>query len=195
MKKQGELIAIAGCMFSGKNRLAHNLVQNFKEQGLTSCFFKASCDQRGGKNIIIRNLGQVPAIVIDDHNPEQILSHDKNEVIVIDEGQFFNQQIIYVLEELRKRGKIVIVIGLDTNFKGEPFHPMPEIIAIADERFFPQMARCAVCGKVASRTQKLNPDGTPADNNSPLIDSGGELVGDRYEPRCRACHEPPKKIK
>ncbi|MDD5289630.1 MAG: thymidine kinase [Patescibacteria group bacterium] len=192
MKNQGKLIAIAGCMFSGKNRLAHNLVQNFKEQGLTSCFFKASCDQRGGKNIIIRGLGQVSATIIDDRNPEQILSHAQNEVIVIDEGQFFNQKIIGVLEELRKRGKIVVVIGLDTNFKGEPFHPMPEIIAIADERFFPQMARCAVCGQVASRTQKLNLDGTPAGHNSPLIDSGGEHSGDRYEPRCRSCYQPPQ---
>lgn len=195
MKKQGKIIVVVGCMFSGKNRLVAELVKKFKKRGLGTCFFKASCDTRSGKHIVVRGVGRVLASVVDGQKPKQILYQVKGDVVVIDEGHFFHQRIIDVLEELREKGKIVIITGLDTDFKGRPFHPVPGIIAIADQRFFPKMARCAVCGKVASRTQKLNSDGTPAGDNSPLLDSGGEKAGDRYEPRCRRCHQPPKRSK
>ena len=107
-------------------------------------------------------------------------------VIAIDEVQFFDDDVVAVCEELALRGKRVIVAGLDTDFRGEPFGPMPALLAKA-ESVRKLHAICMVCGGEASRTQRLI-DGQPAYYEDPVV-----LIGasESYEARCRGCHQVP----
>ncbi|MCS7039153.1 MAG: thymidine kinase, partial [Caldilineales bacterium] len=109
-------------------------------------------------------------------------------VIAVDEVQFFDEGIIAVCNELAHRGLRVIVAGLDTDFRGEPFGPMPVLMAQA-EQVDKLHAICMRCGAEASRTQRLI-DGQPAYYGDPVV-----LIGasEKYEARCRACHEVPRR--
>ena len=102
------------------------------------------------------------------------------QVVGIDEGQFFDVQLVGVCEQLAGMGKRVIVAGLDQDYKGRPFEPMPQLLAIA-EYITKTLAICMRCGAPANRTQRL------------VQNSGRVLVGaaGSYEARCRLCYEPP----
>jgi len=108
-------------------------------------------------------------------------------VVAIDEAQFFDDQIIHVVQTLADRGLRVIVAGLDTDFRGEPFGPMPELIVKA-EKVDKLQAICMVCGEAASRTQRLV-NGKPARYHDPVVIVG---AAEMYEARCRQHHEVPK---
>jgi thymidine kinase len=108
-------------------------------------------------------------------------------VVAIDEAQFFDENIINVVDELAERGLRVIVAGLDLNFKGEPFGCMPVLMARA-ERVDKLQAICMVCGEPASRTQRLV-NGKPARYDDPVIIVG---AAELYEARCRTHHEVPR---
>jgi len=120
--------------------------------------------------------------------PNDILSKlEKNtEVVAIDEVQFFTNGIIDISQQLADEGRRVIIAGLDQDFRGEPFGPVPKLLAIA-EYIDKLQAICMICGKAASRTQRLV-NGVPAKYSDPTI-----LVGakESYEARCRKCHEVP----
>ena len=105
-------------------------------------------------------------------------------VVAIDEGQFFDRDLVKLCAELAGRGVRVIIAGLDTDFRGEPFGPMPQLMAEA-EQVAKLQAICVVCGGPASRTQRLI-DGRPAGYNDPVIMVGASEV---YEARCRGCHQ------
>jgi thymidine kinase len=105
------------------------------------------------------------------------------EVVAIDEAQFFDSSIPQVCNELAERGLRVIVAGLDMDFRGEPFGPMPVLMAQA-EQVDKLQAICQSCGAPASRTQRLI-NGQPASYDDPVILVGAEEV---YEARCRMCH-------
>ena len=190
---KGTIICITGCMFCGKGGCAREVIQFYRKVkkcgGATN--FKSSIDSRGGEDIIIRNYGLIRAKVIDHKHPEQILHLAESEIILIDDAHFFTEGIVETVVELRRRDKIVIINGLDTDFRGLPFHPMPEIMEVSNCCVFPREATCALCGEVACRTQKLTTNGAPALADSPLFDSGGEKCGDKYEPRCLKHHQPP----
>jgi thymidine kinase len=100
-------------------------------------------------------------------------------VVGIDEVQFFGNEVVAVCEALAQRGLRVICAGLDLDFRGQPFEPMPELLARA-EFITKELALCVVCGNPASRSQR--------------IVSGGERVvvgaAGAYEARCRKCHSP-----
>ena len=108
------------------------------------------------------------------------------DVVAVDEGQFFDLAIPGVCNVLASRGTRVIVAGLDTDFRGEPFGPMPQLMAEA-EKVDKLQAICVVCGAPASRTQRLI-NGVPASFNDPVIFVG---ASEAYEARCRHCHEVP----
>jgi thymidine kinase len=119
----------------------------------------------------------------------QILGHVKEEdqIIAIDELQFFDEHIVEVISRLVKMGKKVIGTGLDLDFKAEPFGFMPELLCLAD-KVDKLTAVCMKCGADnATRTQRLI-DGQPVDKNSPLIMIGGD---ETYEARCIKCYELP----
>ena len=105
----------------------------------------------------------------------------------MDEAQFFDDELIEVVEEMATRGLRVVIAGLDMNFKGEPFGCMPALMARA-EQVDKLQAICMVCGEPASRTQRLV-DGKPARYDDPVVIIG---ASEMYEARCRKHHEVPK---
>lgn len=126
--------------------------------------------------IRVRNAAQILSVVKDD-----------DEIVAIDELQFFDEHIVKVIANLMDNGKKVIGTGLDLDFKSEPFGYMPELMCIAT-KVDKLYAVCMKCGcEQATRTQRLV-DGEPADKNSPLIMIGGD---ETYEARCVKCYELP----
>jgi thymidine kinase len=107
-------------------------------------------------------------------------------VVGVDEAQFFDDEIIKVVQTLADRGLRVIVAGLDTDFRGEPFGPIPVLMARA-ERVDKYQAICMVCGEPATRTQRLV-NGKPARYDDPIVIIG---ASEMYEARCRQHHEVP----
>ncbi len=108
-------------------------------------------------------------------------------VVAVDEAQFFDYQIIDIVQKLADKGIRVIVAGLDTDFRGEPFGPMPVLMAKA-EHVDKLQAICMVCGEPASRTQRII-NGKPARFDEPVVIIG---AAEMYEARCRQHHEVPK---
>ncbi len=120
------------------------------------------------------------------HWPSEVLAAVETDtaVVAIDEVQFFGNGIMGVCETLASQGKRVILAGLDLDFRGEPFGPMPLLMALA-KTVDKLRAICVICGSEASRSQRLV-NGQPAHYDDPVILVGAEEV---YEARCRACHE------
>ncbi|MEK6567042.1 MAG: thymidine kinase, partial [Bacteroidota bacterium] len=102
------------------------------------------------------------------------------QVVGVDEGQFFKQNLVEVCEALANKGKRVIVAGLDQDYRGIPFEPMPQLLAIA-EYITKTLAICVVCGNPADRTQR-----TTASSERVVVGAK-----DMYEARCRRCHRIP----
>jgi thymidine kinase len=110
------------------------------------------------------------------------------QVVAIDEAQFLDGSIVEIATSLAARGRRVILAGTDTDFRGEPFGPMPSLMAVA-EVVDKLHAICVLCGAPASRNQRLV-EGRPARYDSPVIQIGGQ---ESYEARCRACHQVPRR--
>jgi len=125
----------------------------------------------------VENITEIPALLQDDVT-----------VVAIDEAQFFEDEIIPVVQDLVDRGIRVIVAGLDMDFRGVPFGQMPQLLAQA-EIVDKLQAICMVCGEEATRTQRLV-DGEPAYYDDPIIIVG---ASEMYEARCRIHHQVPKK--
>ncbi|GAF73188.1 unnamed protein product, partial [marine sediment metagenome] len=121
--------------------------------------------------------------------PKDILEsiEPDTEVIAIDEAQFYDDDIVLVCQKFADQGKRVIIAGLDQDFRGEPFGPIPKLLAVA-EYVNKLQAICIVCGNTASRTQRLV-NGQPAKYSDPTILIGAK---ESYEARCRKCHNVPK---
>jgi thymidine kinase len=123
--------------------------------------------------------------VADSAAIEAVVAETRADVVAIEEGQFFDQGLVEVCERLADRDRVVIVDGLNRDFLGRPFGPMPDLLAIAEEVVM-LSAICMVCGEEASRTQRLV-DGRPAKASDPLVVIGG-MGDERYEARCRKHH-------
>lgn len=189
-----QLEVIAGPMFSGKtDQLIEKLVRH-KIAGRTFQVFKPDIDVRFGKpdKIVSHGGSELTAVRIKIDRPQEILRFvsSKTEVVGIEEVQFFGSKIIEVCDELISRGKLVIVAGLPTDFRGEPFGPMPRLMAKAEkvERIH---AVCMVCGADADFTQRIV-NGKPARYNDPIVIVGASEL---YEARCRKHHKIPSKPK
>ncbi|MDM5209595.1 thymidine kinase [Cytobacillus kochii] len=190
----GWVEVICGSMFSGKSEELIRRVRRAQFAKQQIAVFKPQIDKRYSEESVVSHNG-ASFIAQPVACSEDILSFvtSDTEVVAIDEVQFFDNQIIEVVEMLAGNGHRVIVAGLDVDFRGEPFGPMPDLMATA-ELVTKLQAVCAVCGSPASRTQRLI-DGKPASYTDPTI-----LVGasESYEPRCREHHEvigKPKSIK
>ena len=121
--------------------------------------------------------------------PSDILTKIEKDttVVGIDEAQFFDPEVVQVAQQLATRGIRVLVAGLDTDFRGEPFGPMPVLMSMA-EHVDKLHAICMVCGDEASRTQRLV-NGKPARYDDPVVIVG---ASEMYEARCRVHHEVPR---
>lgn len=189
MKKEpvGKLEVICGSMFSGKSEeLMFRLrrAEYAKKKVLT---IKHEIDNRKSYSCIVSHDGckreAYPLGDCDDSIQKIVeLSHEVD-VVGIDEIQFFPVSTIEIIRELVNNKKRVIVAGLDTDFRGEPFGIVPHLMAIADE-VSKLRAICMGCGDEANFTQRLI-NGAPAKYDDPLILVGGEEC---YEPRCRRCY-------
>jgi thymidine kinase len=172
-------------MFSGKTeelirRLRRAVIAQQKIQ-----VFKPRLDHRYGVERVTSHNGLHVEAQPVDHAREIIeLLHPETTVVGIDEVQFFDWEIANVSQELAEAGVRVIAAGLDMDFRGEPFGPMPLMMAQA-ERVRKLQAICVVCGEAASRTQRLV-NGQPAAHDDQVIVVG---ASETYEARCRTCHE------
>ena len=185
-RKFGWIECICGSMFSGKSE---ELLRRIKRGVIAKqkiLLFKPSIDNRYEENkVSTHNGNSYESVNID--KAEQIyeyINDEKYDIIGIDEVQFFDEKIVEVINRLADDGIRVIVAGLDMDFKAEPFHPMPEIIAVS-EMVTKLHAVCNKCGKEASRSQRLI-DGEPARYDDPIVVIG---ASESYEARCRHCHE------
>jgi len=177
---QGWIEVIVGSMFSGKSeelirRLRRAQIAKQKVQ-----IFKPTIDTRyADDHIVSHSEMRIPSCAV--HSARELLERVEvdTEVVGIDEGQFFDQELPAVCSELADRGKRVIVAGLDQDYLGKPFEPMPQLLAIG-EYITKTLAICMVCGNPANHTQRLVPGGDRV-----LLGAQGT-----YEARCRACFDP-----
>ena len=183
---KGTLTVISGPMFSNKSGELLRLATVHRIAGREVSLFKHSLDDRyQGADAISTHGGASMAAEPVSTSSEVSLLASGADVVAIDEAQFFDEGLAAAAAQLVGAGVTVFVAGLDRNFKGDPFGPMPALMAIADE----VMKLKAVCMRCRSlngtMTQRLI-DGRPASRHSPVI-----LVGaaEAYEARCRDCHE------
>ncbi len=181
----GWIELICGSMFSGKTEELIRRLRRAKIAKQQVQVFKPIIDTRYADGEVTSHNGvQIDALPVG--NPAQVrkVLAPETTVIAIDEAQFFDDAVIALCEELADQGLRVIVAGLDLDFRGEPFGPVPSLMARA-EQVTKLQAICVECGGPASRTQRLI-EGRPAAYDDPVI-----LVGARevYEARCRGCHE------
>jgi thymidine kinase len=178
----GWIEVICGSMFSGKSEELIRRLRRAQIARQRVQIFKPKLDTRYCEDHIVSHSEmKIRSQLVSQ--PREILEllDGRSQVIGIDEGQFFDLHLVDVCNKLADTGKRVIVAGLDQDFRGNPFDPMPQLLAVA-EYITKTLAICVRCGAPANRTQRLveNPDRL--------------LVGatDAYEARCRLCFEPPE---
>ena len=177
----GWIEVICGSMFSGKTEELIRRVRRAQIARQKVELFKPSIDTRYSKNEIVSHDSQkLPSRVVKDANEIIPLSLEA-QVVAIDEAQFYKKNLVKVAKTLANMGKRVIIAGLDTDFRGEAFQPIPELLAIA-EYITKTHAICVICGNPANFTQRKT-------------ESADQVVlgtSDIYEARCRNCYELPK---
>jgi thymidine kinase len=184
IQSDGHIEVITGSMFSGKTEELIRRVTRAELAGQNIQVYKPEIDDRYGETEIGSHDGRSwEAEVVDGGDMESLKQADAD-IIAIDEANFFEQTLVETSHELADSGKRVIISGIDQNFRGEPFRPLPELMAAA-EYVEKLRAICARCGKPATRNQRLI-DGEPAHIGDPEVLVGAE---ENYEARCRDCHE------
>ena len=184
----GWVHVICGCMFCGKTDEMLRLLRRFSIAGRTVVLVKPRLDTRTDDATVVSRSGAQHLAFSVDHSREIEAIVGDADIVAIEEGQFFDEALPEVVGRLADAGKQVLVTGLDQDYRGIPFGPMPRLMALADQVTKPT-AICVVCGEPATRTQRLI-DGQPAPADSPLIVIGG-LGDEKYEARCRLHHEVP----
>jgi thymidine kinase len=186
----GYIELVCGSMFSGKTEELLRRIRRAEIARKRVQVFKPRIDVRYGLERVSSHNGLAREDVVVVASADELLAlvQPDTEVVAIDEVQFFDWRIAEVCEELADSGKRVVVAGLDQDFRGEPFGPMPLLMALA-EHVEKLTAICVVCGAPATRTQRLI-DGAPARYDDPVVLIGGS---ESYEARCRACHKVPGK--
>lgn len=189
--QKGWVEVITGPMFAGKSEELIRRIRTLSFANKKIVSFKPLIDDRYDKVAIASHDGEkITAYPIKEAHEIYDYVDDTIDVVAIDEVQFFGDDVIKICEDLADKGIRVIVAGLDTDFRGEPFGPVPELLARAE--FVTKLsAACTICGCAATRTQRLI-DNKPANYNDPII-----LVGakESYQARCRKHHEVPGKPK
>ncbi|MBN1488166.1 MAG: thymidine kinase [Anaerolineae bacterium] len=183
----GWIEVICGSMFSGKTEELIRRVRRAQIAKQKVQVFKPTIDQRYHRSAIASHNGlKEGAIAVDNSDEIRERLAPDTEVVAIDEIQFFGEDVVSLCQELADSGKRVICAGLDMDFRGAPFGPLPQILAVAEE-VEKLHAICVVCGGPASRSQRLI-NGEPAYYEDPVVLVGAHEV---YEARCRGCHEVP----
>lgn len=177
-QRSGWIEVITGCMFSGKTE---ELIRRIKRATIANQqiqIFKPSSDIRySDEEVVSHDANAVASILVEKASLIPGLVKEEAEVIAVDEAQFFGMEVIKVCEDLALGGKRVIVAGLDLDFRGIPFGPMPGLLAVA-EYVTKVHAICPHCGNLATHSYR-----TSEDRSTVVL---GEK--DKYEPRCRKCY-------
>ena len=175
--KIGSIEVICGSMFSGKTEELIRRMKRAQFAKQTVEIFKPAIDTRyGGENVVSHDQNSISCTPVENSGNIMLLSGDID-VVGIDEAQFFDNGIVEVCNKLANQGIRVIVAGLDMDFKGNPFGPIPSLCAIADD-VTKVHAICVACGKLAGYSHRLI-------NNEKLV-----LLGEKeeYQPLCRTCY-------
>jgi thymidine kinase len=177
----GSIEVVCGSMFSGKTEELIRRLNRARIAKLKVEIFSPKADTRFIDNALVsHNSNSIPSTPVENASSILLLGSDVH-VIGIDEAQFFDDELPNVCNVLANRGVRVIVAGLDMDFMGRPFGPLPAIMAIA-ESVTKLQAVCVICGNPALYSYRLVPDGSKI------------LLGEKesYEPRCRICYHLPK---
>lgn len=187
--KDGYVEVISGCMFAGKTEelLRRIRVLSYGKQRIQ--LFKPLIDNRYDEKMVVSHAGNRSESV-QIANALDILEHidETSEIVAIDEVQFFDDEIVRVVDYLANSGIRVMVAGLDLDFRGEPFGVMPVLITKA-EFVVKLTAICTKCGAPGTRSQRII-NGKPADYYDSIIMVG---ASESYEAVCRHCHEVPNR--
>lgn len=188
--REGWIEVVTGVMFSGKSEELMRRVRRATIARKSVVVFKSHLDDRyGGTERVSSHDGSaVEAVPISESR--EIPEHVKpgTDVVAVDEAQFLDAAVTRVANALADQGRRVIIAGTDMDFRGDPFGPIPALLAVA-EKIDKLHAICVVCGDLATRNQRLI-DGEPAPAEGPTIQVGG---AESYEARCRECHEVPSR--
>ena len=176
----GQIEVICGSMFSGKSE---ELIRRLKRARIARQriqVFKPHIDTRSGDSTVTSHSDmKIQANIVDSSDAILRGVHDRTDIVGINEVQFFDRGVVDVVNKLANLGKRVIVAGLDQDYLGRPFDPMPQLMAIA-EYVTKTLAVCSRCGAPANRSQRL-----ATDNGRVMVGAG-----ESYEARCRRCFEP-----
>ncbi len=176
--RRGSIEVVCGSMFSGKTEELIRRMKRAQFAHLNVEIFKPAIDVRySEEDVVSHDHNSIPSTPVDSSQNILLLANDVD-VVGIDEAQFFDMGIVDVCNELARRGIRVICAGLDMDFKGVPFGPMPALMAIADD-VYKTHAICVRCGDLAYVSHR-----TVNSDKRVLL---GET--DSYEPLCRACYE------
>lgn len=176
----GWIEVICGSMFSGKSeelirRLRRAIIAKQRVQ-----IFKPTIDSRSEAEIVSHSEMRMPSIAVGSSAELLDRVDHRTEVVGVDEAQFFDDGVVQAAQRLADQGKRVIVAGLDKDFRGQPFGPIPSLMAVAED-VTKTLAICVRCGSPANNTQRLV-------ESDELVVVGAQGV---YEARCRRCFEPP----
>ncbi|MFH1682054.1 MAG: thymidine kinase [Candidatus Eisenbacteria bacterium] len=181
--RPGWIEVIAGCMFSGKSEELIRRLRRAQIAKLKIQAFKPAIDTRWeghrAGEIVSHDARRIQSVTVSSAEEIERLIEQDTAVVGVDEGQFFDITLVHLSQTLAADGKRVIVAGLDLDYQGKPFEPMPHLMAIAD--FVTKVhAICTVCGEPATRSQRL------------VQSEERVLIGDEkvYEARCRHCFAP-----
>ncbi|AHG04238.1 thymidine kinase [Halobacterium sp. DL1] len=183
----GWVEVITGSMFSGKTEELLRRLRRAEIAGQEVAAFTPAIDDRYGEATLGSHAGRTweATVVETTADGVEAIPDDLNgeQVVAIDEANFFPGDLVAVCQELAADGRRVVVSGTDQTFRGEPFDPIPQLMAVAEyvEKF---RAICTQCGEPATRNQRLI-EGDPAHYDDPTIMVGAE---ESYEARCRNCH-------
>ncbi len=175
-ERRGWIEVICGSMFSGKTEELIRRLKRAKIANLKVEIFKPAIDVRYDEvNVVSHDANAISSTPIDNSQTILLMAQDAD-VIGIDEAQFFDEEIVHVCETLALKGVRVIVAGLDMDYQGKPFGPMPNLLAIGD--YLTKLhAICMKCGNIANISYRKT------------TEAGQVLLGEKetYEPRCRNC--------
>lgn len=175
----GWIEVITGCMFSGKTEELIRRLRRAQYARQDVVVFKPRIDQRYSQDSVDSHSGMKIRSMLIDHATEIPDHVGDAQVVGVDEGQFLGAELVQICETLANQGRRVIVAGLDTDYMGRPFEPMPQLLAVA-EYITKNLAICVVCGNPADRSQRV------------VNRDARFLVGesDAYEARCRRHWDP-----
>jgi thymidine kinase len=184
MKPPGKITVVCGSMFAGKSEELIRLARRSLYAKKKVQVFKPALDKRYDDAMVVTHFGvRHEALPVASVKELKKRIEPNTQMVLIEEAQFFDPSLVDLVVELADGGREVVCAGLDQDFRRQPFGPMPQLLAVADE-VLKLRAICVKCGAPASHTQRIV-DGKPARQDEPVI-----LIGatESYEARCRACY-------